>query len=126
MMGVQAGRRSLALSALVALSLVGGARSLAEERIPIEAVRAINLARTYVVRLNGGLEAYRPAQCMFATAAKSNPCLVRSDSRGFLFRFMGGPPAWEQNDSEPTVESEILISPEGTEVEELLYNGEPR
>lgn len=126
MVRVQDVRRSLALSALVALSLAGGASSVAEERIPLEAVRAINLARTYVVGLNGGLAAYRPAQCMYATAAQSNPCLVNSDSRGYLFRFMGGPPTWEQTDAEPTVETEILISPDGNEVEELIYNGEPR
>lgn len=111
---------------MVAASVAGGSGSLAEERIPIEAVRAINLARTYVVRLNGGLEVYRPAQCMFATAARSNPCLVSSDSNGFLFRFMGGPPAWEQTDSPPTVESEIRISADGNEVQQLIYNGKPR
>lgn len=119
-------RRSLLASAAVALSFAGGTRSLAQERVPIAAVRAINLARTHVVRLNGGLEEYRPAQCMFATASTSNPCLIRSDSEGFLFQFMGGPPTWEETDSQPTVETEIRISPDGTEVEELLYNGEPR
>ncbi|MEO1002483.1 MAG: hypothetical protein AAFX65_05150 [Cyanobacteria bacterium J06638_7] len=119
-------RRPFLVVSLMALSLAGANRTLADERVPVEAVRAINLARTYVVRLNGGLEVYRPARCMFATAAQSNPCLVRSDGEGFLFRFMGGPPTWEQTDSEPTVETEILISPSGTEVEELIFNGDPR
>jgi hypothetical protein len=118
--------RTVLASVAVSLSFAGGTQSLAQERVPIEAVRAINLARTHVVMLNGGLEAYRPAQCMFATASRSNPCLIRSDREGFLFKFMGGPPTWEQTDSQPTIESEIIISPDGTEVEEVLYNGEPR
>lgn len=119
------GRLPLVL-ATASLALAGASQAIAQERVPIEAVRAINLARTHVVELNGGLNEYRPAQCMYATAAKSNPCLVRRDSRGFLFRFMGGVPTWEQNDAEPTVESEIIITADGTEVEELIYNGDPR
>ncbi|MEX1315769.1 MAG: hypothetical protein AB1Z22_01430 [Synechococcaceae cyanobacterium] len=108
------------------LSCTGASQAIAEERVPIEAVRAINLARTYVVKLNGGLQVYRPAQCMFATADKTNPCLISSDSEGFVFEFMGGPPTWEQTNSPPTIESKIRISSDGTQVEELLYNGEPR
>ncbi|WP_193813892.1 hypothetical protein [Cyanobium sp. LEGE 06143] len=119
-------QRLLLVSAAIALSSTAGTRALAEERIPVEAVRAINLARTYVVRLNGGLEVYRPAQCMFATASKSTPCLISTDGEGFLLQFMGGPPAWQQTDSPPTMETEIRISPDGTEVVEILYNGEPR
>jgi hypothetical protein len=98
----------------------------AQERVPIEAVRAINLARSTAVENNGGLQVYRPAKCMFATAARQNPCLVSSDSEGFVFRFMGGSPAWEEMDQPPTIETEIRISPDGREVEDLIYNGSPR
>lgn len=63
----------------------------AQDRVPVEAVRAINMARTRAVKINGGLQAYRPASCMFATADPDNPCLISNDSDGFIFRFMGGP-----------------------------------
>ena len=108
-------------------ALLGAALPLqAQDRVPIEAVRAINTARTRTVKINGGLQAYRPASCMFATAALDNPCLASSDSDGFVFRFMGGPPAWESRNLAPTLETEIQISPDGTQVEELIYNGPPR
>ncbi|QEY32755.1 hypothetical protein EVJ50_11485 [Synechococcus sp. RSCCF101] len=85
------------------------------------------MARTTVVALNGGLSAYRPAQCMFASPVPgSNLCLVQDDADGFLFHFVGGSPAWEQQNRLPTVESEIRIAPQGREVSEVLYNGTPR
>ncbi len=108
-------------------ALLGAAPALkAQDRVPIEAVRAINTARTRSVKINGGLQVYRPASCMFATAALDNPCLVSSDSDGFVFSFMGGPPAWQERDLAPSLETEIRISPDGTIVEELIYNGPPR
>lgn len=120
-------RKLLLLGSVAAL--LGAAspqRALAQDRVPIEAVRAINTARNRSVSINGGLEVYRPASCMFATAALDNPCLVSSDSDGFVFNFMGGPPAWQERDLPPTLETEIRISPDGTVVEELIYNGPPR
>jgi hypothetical protein len=98
----------------------------AEERVTPAAVRAINLARTYAVQLNGGLERYRPAQCMFATAARSNPCLVEENAEGFVFRFLGGPPGWEERDQVPTAETELRISADGRRVEQVVYNNTPR
>ncbi len=98
----------------------------AQDRVPVEAVRAINMARTRAVKINGGLQAYRPANCMFATAVPDNPCLVSNDSDGFIFRFLGGPPAWQERDLPPTLETEIKISPDGRLVQELIYNGPPR
>ena len=111
-----------AASLLTALSLP----LQAQDRVPIEAVRAINLARTRAVEVNGGLQAYRPAQCMFSTAARQNPCMVSSDRDGFVFLFMGGPPSWEQDNETPTVETQIQISRDGRTVEEVIYNGPPR
>ena len=93
---------------------------------PPSAVRAINLARTTVVRLNGGLSVYRPAQCMFASPVPENPCLASDDANGYRFLFVGGAPAWEQVNRMPTRESEILIDPEGREVKEVIYNGDLR
>lgn len=98
----------------------------AEEQVPASRVRAINFARTYAVRINGGLEAYRPAQCMFATAATTNPCLVSDDEDGVVFRFLGGPPGWESKDLPATRETEIRVTPDGRSLEEVIYNGPPR
>ena len=98
----------------------------AQERVPASRVRAINFARTYAVRINGGLAVYRPAQCMFATAATTNPCLVSDDENGVVFRFLGGPPAWEAKDLPATRETEIRVSPDGRSLEEVIYNGPPR
>ncbi|SBO42267.1 hypothetical protein [Cyanobium sp. NIES-981] len=111
------------LGLTVLYSGAGLAPVQAQDRVPIEAVRAINVARTYAVRLNGGLQRYRPAQCMFATAAPTNPCLLRQDDDGFLFRFAGGPPGWEERDEQPSQETELRISPDGRDVERVVYNG---
>ncbi len=113
----------LALSALIAAS---SSASLAQERAPIEEVRAINFARSYAVELNGGLQAYRPAPCMFATATTDNPCLVNRSPEGFLFRFLGGPPAWVERQQPATLETEVLISPDGRNLVKLIFNGPPR
>lgn len=113
----------LALSALIAAS---SSASLAQGRAPIEEVRAINFARTYAVELNGGLQAYRPAPCMFATATTDNPCLVNRSPEGFLFRFLGGPPAWVERQQPATLETEVLISPDGRNLVKLVFNGPPR
>ncbi len=111
---------------LAAATLLVPVAVTAQERVPASRVRAINFARTYAVRINGGLEAYRPAQCMFATAARNNPCLVSDDDDGVVFRFLGGPPGWESKDLPATKETEIRISPDGRSLEEVIYNGPPR
>ena len=85
--------------------------------------RAINLARDTVVRLNGGLTRYMPAACMFASGGSGGTCLVQNDGQGFLFRFNGGAPGWQQLGLPPTTSSELLISPDGRSVVQLIYNG---
>ena len=96
------------------------------ERLQKEAAarqRAINLARNTVVRLNGGLTRYMPAACMFASAGGGNSCLIRQNSQGFLFRFNGGAPGWQQQNLAPTFSSEVLIAADGRSVLEVIYNG---
>ena len=96
------------------------------ERLQQEAAarqRAINLARNTVVRLNGGLTRYMPAACMFASAGGGNSCLIRQNSQGFLFRFNGGAPGWQQQNLAPTFSSEVLIAADGRSVLEVIYNG---
>lgn len=87
--------------------------------------RGINLARETATRLNGGLGLYRPASCMYA-GISNNPCILSRESSGFVFRFLGGAPGWEQFQLPATVESEIRISADGRSVETVLYNGSPR
>ena len=87
--------------------------------------RARNLARNTVVQLNGGLSRYMPAGCMFSGGA-AGPCLVQDDGQGFLFRFNGGAPGWQQLNLAPTISSEIRISPDGRSVVQLIYNGPVR
>jgi hypothetical protein len=76
--------------------------------------RAANLARGTAIKLNGGLAKYRPAACMFVIGG--TPCLIKNDAKGFLFRFEGGGPAWQQLKQPPTTLTEILVSPDGREV----------
>ena len=85
--------------------------------------RALNLARNTVVQLNGGLSQYMPAACMFSSGGSGGSCLVSSTDQGFLFRFNGGAPGWQQLGKPPTVSSEILISPDGRTVAQQIYNG---
>lgn len=85
--------------------------------------RAMNLARNTAVSLNGGLTAWSPAACMFSSGASGGSCLVQSDSQGFLFRFNGGTPGWQQLGQPPTTTTEILISPDGRSVSQVVYNG---
>jgi len=87
--------------------------------------RGLNLARATGIRLNGGLGLYRPANCMYA-GISDNPCLVSREEQGFVFRFAGGPPGWEQAPVPPTVETEILVSRDGRTVLDVIHNGPPR
>ncbi|KEF41539.1 MAG: hypothetical protein ER33_11080 [Cyanobium sp. CACIAM 14] len=86
--------------------------------------RAANLARMRAEVINGGLGHYRAAACMFQLSG--GDCLVRSGPEGFLFRFHGAPPGAAQAGLPPTVETEILIAPDGRQVLSVLYNGPPR
>lgn len=115
---------ALAGSALGALPLPVG--TLAQNDQTFSGVRALNLARNHAVKLNGGLGTYRPAACMFSTEWSGSECLVRRDDTGFLFRFLGGPPGWQQLNLPPTLETEILIAPDGRAVVQVLHNGPPR
>jgi hypothetical protein len=51
---------------------------------------------------------------------------VKSDSNGYLFDFLGGPPGWEVTGQRATLQTRILINPAGTQVVRVDYNGSPR
>ena len=95
------------------------------QKVAKENVRAINTARMRAESINGGLNNYRAAKCMYATGNGGGDCL-KNASDGFLFVFDGGSPGWQEAGSPPTVETEILVSPDGNSVADVVYNGSPR
>ena len=109
--------RLLLISALVlaAQAQPATAQNESRELVSTVAKRAINLARGIGAAANGGLRLYHPARCMYM-APTNNPCLTKSDANGFEFRFRGGPPGWEVLGLHPTVESIVLIAPNGRSV----------
>ena len=102
------------------------AQAQADSPVPFSAVRALNLARNTAIQSNGGLSVYRPAQCMYETASAGNQCLISNTNDGYLFRFLGGAPGWQQLDLAASVETEIRISTDGRTVLGVDYNGAPR
>ena len=112
-------KRLLLIGALVASAHTqpGMLRTDAEARelVPTASKRAINLARGAGAAANGGLRIYHPARCMYLNPT-NNPCLTKRDADGFEFRFRGGPPGWEVIGIPPSVESIVLISPDGRAV----------
>jgi len=82
--------------------------------------RAVNIARAKAISLNGGLANYRPENCMFSSQAEG--CLIRIDSSGFIFRFKGGAPGWQQYGWSPSYVTEIRVSADGREVTDVIEN----
>ena len=110
----------LSLGLIVAFASAGAA-AWGQADFPFNLQRATNLARMKAEKLNGGLNVYRPAACMFDRAAGN--CIVESSDQGILFRFQGGPPGWQQLNLPATVETEIRVSPDGRSILAVVYNG---
>ncbi|MEI6030938.1 MAG: hypothetical protein WCQ20_07210 [Synechococcaceae cyanobacterium ELA739] len=118
---------ALLLAPAVPLAPLGLAPAQAQEQgaqQPFSTLRAVNLARMRAESINGGLIVYRAQRCMFED--NGGPCLISRDANGLLFRFLGGPPGWQEQNQPPTLETEILISPDGRQVLNVVYNGKPR
>ena len=106
-------------------ALAGGFTALpASAETSLNQIRAANLARMEAERINGGLSKYFTANCMHQKGGGS--CMVNAGPDGFLFNFLGGAPGWEVNKQAATKETRILISPDGTRVVKVEYNGAPR
>jgi hypothetical protein len=112
---------SLAALSLSALTLSLAAQAQSD---PNSSQRAANLARMKAEILNGGLGVYRAAPCMHDQSG--GDCLVTRSGVGFTFLFYGGKPGWTQEGLPPTVETEILVAPNGRSIERVIYNGPPR
>lgn len=87
-------------------------------------LRAVNTARMRAEYLNGGLNKYRAASCMYEQSG--GVCLIISSIDGFLFRFVGGEPGWQQLRKPPSLETEMLVSSDGRTVLRVFYNGPQR
>jgi hypothetical protein len=98
--------------------------ALRAAEVPRTQEKAANVARMKAEALNGGLTKYRTAACMHQLGGGS--CMVRASSDGYRFQFLGGTPGWETMNRKPTVETQIMVSPDGTKVEKVIYNGAPR
>ena len=109
---------------LTAGFVLAATASSALAQVPASQVRAANLARMEAERLNGGLSKYFTASCMHRSGG--GDCLVEDSANGYLFNFLGGAPGWEVNQQPATVQTKILIGPEGNRVKEVIYNGAPQ
>ncbi|MFM7313397.1 MAG: hypothetical protein ACKO0M_09555, partial [Cyanobium sp.] len=112
---------ALALSAAITMGL---SALPAAAQMSLDQVRAANLARMQAEKINGGLSQYFTANCMHQKGGGA--CMVDAGPNGFLFDFLGGPPGWEVNKQAATRQTRILISPDGTKVVNIDYNGAPR
>lgn len=114
--------RRLALSIGLALGLSSGLAVRADQSLPFAQTKATNLARMRAESLNGGLGTYRAAGCMYETGGQS--CLASKTDEGFLFRFQGGSPGWEQQTPpRPSLETTVLVSKDGGRILDVPYNG---
>ena len=111
----------------IGLALISGiwlftpnATAQSTKPLPLAQPKAANLARMRAESLNGGLGQYRAASCMYETGAGS--CLESVSDSGFLFRFRGGAPGWQQQTPpEPTIETSVLVSRDGDRILEVSY-----
>lgn len=118
--------RSLVMLCTAAALSGGPGPLLAQGLVPDSQVRAINTARDAAINLNGGLGVYNPAKCMFETTKWTNPCLISNDQNGYVFRFLGGAPGWQETGLAPSLQTTIRISTDGRTVLQTLYNGAPQ
>ena len=114
------------LSAPVFFAVISGLLSstAALAQVPPSQLRAGNLARMEAEQLNGGLSEYSTARCMHRSGG--GRCMVEDSAQGYRFNIPGGPPGWQALGQEPTLETELLISPDGNQLKQVIYNGSPR
>ncbi len=113
--------RTVAMAALAFSAIVLPSQAQNTGSAPL---RAVNMARMTAETLNGGLQVYRAAGCMHQQSGGS--CLLRSSGEGYLFRFYGGGPGWQQLGVPPSVETKLLVAPDGRSVKKVIYNGPVR
>jgi len=101
-------------------------------------MRAANVARMQAEIINGGLGKYSTADCMhqggggggmdsamssgMGSGMGNRLCLVSSSPQGYRFRFLGGIPGWAARRERATIETVVLVSPDGKNLQ-VEYNG---
>ena len=99
------------------------ASAVSAQTVSESQMRAANLARMQAEFVNGGLGRYSPADCMHQGGGAS--CLVSNTAEGYRFRFLGGVPGWSARREPATLETVVLISPDG-KTSKVEYNGPVR
>ena len=125
--------RSIAVSLSVSAAAVVFATASMAQTMVEQQMRAANLARMQAELINGGLGQYSPADCMHQGGGGSGGgsgignclCLVSSSPQGYRFRFLGGIPGWAARQEMATIETVILVSPDGKNLQ-VEYNGPVR
>jgi len=107
------------------------------QTISEEQMRAANVARMQAELINGGLGKYSTADCMhqggggtgmdsvIGSGIGNRLCLVSSSPQGYRFRFLGGAPGWAARQERATIETVVLVSPDGKKLQ-VEYNGPVR
>ena len=115
-------RSTQALLLSLGVAITGSVAMAQSLQYPFAQTKAANQARMRAERLNGGLSRYRADRCMYALRGEG--CLVSSTESGFVFRFQGGAPGWQQQiPPQPTVLTEIRVSADGDRILDVPYNG---
>jgi hypothetical protein len=127
--------RSIAVSLSVSAAAVVFATASMAQTMSEQQMRAANLARMQAELINGGLGQYSPADCMHQGGGGGGSgggsgignclCLVSSSPQGYRFRFLGGIPGWAARQERATIETVILVSPDGKNLQ-VEYNGPVR
>ena len=115
-------RSTQALLLSLGVAITGSVAMAQSLQYPFAQTKAANQARMRAERLNGGLSRYRADRCMYDLRGEG--CLVSNTESGFVFRFRGGAPGWQQQTPpQPTVLTEIRVSADGDRILDVPYNG---
>ncbi|AII42557.1 hypothetical protein KR100_04145 [Synechococcus sp. KORDI-100] len=115
-------RSTQALLFSLGVAITGSVAMAQSLQYPFAQTKAANQARMRAERLNGGLSRYRADRCMYVLRGEG--CLVSNTESGFVFRFQGGAPGWQQQTPpQPTVLTEIRVSADGDRILDVPYNG---
>jgi hypothetical protein len=106
------------LCLILSSSLPASAQTISESQM-----RAASIARMQAELINGGGSQYSPAHCMHQDGGET--CMISNTADGFRFRFFGGGAGWAARREPATIETIILVSPDG-KLSKVEYNGPVR
>jgi hypothetical protein len=106
------------LCIILSTSVSASAQTISESQM-----RAANIARMQAALINGGGSQYLPASCIQQGGGET--CMISNTADGFRFRFLGGGAGWAARREPATIETIILVSPDG-KLSKVEYNGPVR